>query len=64
MTLFHVKDLFFFQPEKHSQRMDRNLLMMSSGRPAVVNFINILPAAFTRRNPESAKKADNLTVFI
>ncbi len=28
-----------------------------------VNIINVLPAAFVRTDHESAKKADNLTVF-
>jgi len=28
-----------------------------------VNFINILQAAFTRTDPNSAKKTDNLTAF-
>ncbi len=28
-----------------------------------VNFINILQADFTRADPKSAKKIDNLTVF-
>jgi len=28
-----------------------------------VNFINILRAAFARKNPKSEKKSDNLTVF-
>jgi len=28
-----------------------------------VNFINVLIAAYTRADPESAKKTDNLTVF-
>ncbi len=29
----------------------------------VVNFINVLQAAFTLTDPKSAKKTDNLTVF-
>jgi len=33
------------------------------GLPPEVNFINILPAAFTSTDPKSVKKTDNLTVF-
>jgi len=29
----------------------------------VINFINVLQAAFMRANPKSAEKTDNLTVF-
>ena len=29
-----------------------------------INFTNILPAAHTHADPESAKKAGNLTVFL
>jgi hypothetical protein len=29
-----------------------------------VNFINVLQAAFTHPDPESAKETDNLTVFL
>jgi len=28
-----------------------------------VNFINVLPASFARKDPESATKTENLTVF-
>ena len=31
--------------------------------PSRVNFINVLRTAFTRVDPKSAKKIDNMTVF-
>jgi len=36
---------------------------LTTTKTPVVNFNNILQAAFTRTDPKSAKKTDNLTVF-
>jgi len=53
--------LEFFGTRILAQKAARKMLMKLT---AVVNFINVLRAAFVLADPESAKKTDNLIVFL
>jgi hypothetical protein len=52
--------MFWLCQKNLYEKFARSMLMkLTPG----INFINVLQAAFTRADPESLKKTDNLTVF-